>query len=162
MKVIRKAKERLPKVPARQQVEPTEDRPAVETEETGSLAEYKSSIGKCFRFNNGFVKSAVEALVREFYRGAHAELALIEVTLYDHGQLKKRNQHTAFVKSLVAWRLLEVKDEKGLENIVKGITDKFGNLPKDGYKAWSNDYQNDRETCENMGRKLGDTMKYNR
>ena len=162
MKVIRKAKEQLPKVPTRQQVEPTEDRPAVETEEAGCLADNKSSIGSCFRHVNDFVREKVAGLVRDYYHGNYAELALIEVTLYDHGQLKKRNLHRALLNTLAAWGLITIADDAELKKMTNSMAYKMGQLPKEGYKEWTNDYQNDRETCKKMGRILGDTMTYSR
>ena len=52
------------------------------------------AVDKCFRFNSDFVMNTVRTVVKEFYSGAYADLALIEVTLFDHGLLKKRNAGT--------------------------------------------------------------------
>ena len=121
-----------------------------------------SSISKCFRFASDFVRQKVTALVKKYYKGSHAELALMEITLYDHGQLKKRNAHTAFVRSLVVWGIVKVADEEAFKQIVKGITDKFGRMPETGYKEWGQELLNDKETCINIGKELGETMPYNR
>jgi hypothetical protein len=39
---------------------------------------------------------------------------------------------------------------------------KFKNFPQEGYKQWSNEHLNDRTLCTNIGKKLPDSMKYNR
>ena len=124
--------------------------------------DHVSSISKSFCFPSEFTKQKVDAVVKTFYKGEHAELALIEVTLYDHKQLRKRNKHTAFVKSLVAWGILKVESEKELKQIVKGITDKYGRLPNKGYMEWGKEHLNDKNTCIDIGKLLGETMPYNR
>ena len=131
-----------------------EEVPEVISEESSSL------IDKCFKFNNAFVKDTVNAVVKSFYNGSHADLALIEVSLFDHGQLRKRNAHKAFVKSLIAWGILDKVDEEELKQIQKGIIDKFRHLPKDGYMEWGDSLLNDKNTCISIGKKLGPTMKY--
>ena len=120
-----------------------------------------SDVAHCFRFPCEFTKQQVAEVLRTFYGGEHANLALIEVTLYDHGQLKKRNQHTAFVRSLVAWGLIDV-DEAGVKQIVSGIKDKFRRLPVEGYQVWSDAYLNDKNFCKKISSRLDSTMKYQR
>lgn len=131
-----------------------EEVPEVISEESPSLIE------KCFKFNNTFVKDTVNTVVRSFYNGSHADLALIEVSLFDHGQLRKRNAHKAFVKSLIAWGILDKVGEEELKQIQKGIIDKFRHLPKEGYMQWGDSLLNDKNTCISIGKKLGPTMKY--
>lgn len=63
----------------------------------------ESEVAKSFRFTNDFVKMKVADIIRDYYKGSYANLALIEITLYDHKQLIRRNYHKAFVRALIAW-----------------------------------------------------------
>ena len=114
----------------------------------------------CFRFTSEFTKQQVAAAVKKFYHGEHADLALIETTLYDHGQLKKRNTHTAFIRTLIDWGLIDT--DEGINQILSGIKDKFHRLPKEGYEEWDNTFLNDKNICIEIGKMLGPTMKYKR
>lgn len=118
-------------------------------------------VSKCFIFTSDFVKEKTEAVVKKYYKGSYADLALIEITLFDHGQLKKRNAHTAFVKSLMAWGILNAASGQALKQITDGIRDKHSRLPKVGYKEWDQALLNDKNTCVNIGKEL-DSMPYNR
>ena len=100
-------------------------------------------------------------VVHNYYKGSHANLALIEITLYDHNQLIRRNFHKAFVKALVAWGLIEVIDEEELKKVVSAVTDKHNRMPKEGYQKWDNNFADDKSFCEKIGRELGDSMPYN-
>lgn len=126
----------------------------------GKTVDYDALVSKCFTFPSEFTKWKVEAVMNNHYQGSHAELALIEVTLYDHGQLKRRNAHTAFIRALEAWGLIKIANEEEFEQIRKGITDKFGRIPNTGYKNWADELLNDRTICEKIGKQLGDTMPY--
>ena len=122
-----------------------------------------SEVAKSFKFQSDFVKNKVADVIRDFYKGSYANLALIEITLYDHKQLVKRNYHKAFVKALVAWNLIEVADEEELEKIVSAVANKHNRLnriSREGYQKWSDDHP-DKSICENIGRDLGDSMPYN-
>ena len=122
-----------------------------------------TEVAKSFRFQNDFVKNKVADVIRDFYKGSYANLALIEITLYDHKQLIKRNYHKAFIKALVAWNLIEVADEEELEKIVSAVTNKHNRLnriSREGYQKWSDDHP-DKSFCEKIGRELGDSMPYN-
>ena len=119
-----------------------------------------TEVAKSFRFQNDFVKKKVADVVHNYYKGSHANLALIEITLYDHNQLIKRNFHKAFVKALVAWGLIEVIDEEELKKVVSAVTDKHNRMPKEGYLKWDDNYADDKYFCEKIGRELGDTMPY--
>ena len=130
-------------------------------EEAVEGSDSQSAVSRCFRFTSEFTRQKVAEVLKTFYQGEHANLALIEVTLYDHGQLKKRNQHTAFIGSLLAWGLVDI-EEGGTRQIVSGVKDKFRRLPTDGYQEWSNAYLNDKKICIDIGNKLGPTMKYQR
>ena len=120
-----------------------------------------TEVAKSFRFQNDFVKKKVADVVHNYYKGSHANLALIEITLYDHNQLIRRNFHKAFVKALVAWNLIEVADEEELKKIVSAVTDKHNRMPKEGYQKWDNNFADDKSFCEKIGRELGDSMPYN-
>ena len=122
----------------------------------------ESEVAKSFRFQSDFVKNKVADVIRDFYKGSCANLALIEITLYDHKQLIRRNYHKAFVKALVAWNIIEVADEKELIKIVSAVTDKhnrLNRLSREGYQQWSDDHP-DKSFCEKIGRELGDSMPY--
>lgn len=125
-------------------------------------ADYSASVGDCFRVASEFVRQRVFAVVQDYYLGSAANLALIEITLFDHNLLQKRNSHTAFFKSLVAWGIICVVNEDELKRTVRAIADKHKRLPEEGYKEWSKDYTNEKAICENIGRKLGPTIPYNR
>lgn len=122
----------------------------------------ESEVAKSFRFQSDFVKNKVADVIRDFYKGSCANLALIEITLYDHKQLIRRNYHKAFVKALVAWNIIEVADEEELIKIVSAVTDKHNRLnriSREGYQQWSDDHP-DKSFCEKIGRELGDSMPY--
>lgn len=122
----------------------------------------ESEVAKSFRFQSDFVKNKVADVIRDFYKGSCANLALIEITLYDHKQLIRRNYHKAFVKALVAWNIIEVADEGELIKIVSAVTDKHNRLnriSREGYQQWSDDHP-DKSFCEKIGRELGDSMPY--
>ena len=122
----------------------------------------ESEVAKSFRFQSDFVKNKVADVIRDFYKGPCANIALIEITLYDHKQLIKRNYHKAFVKALVAWNIIEVADEGELIKIVSAVTDKHNRLnriSREGYQQWSDDHP-DKSFCEKIGRELGDSMPY--
>lgn len=123
---------------------------------------YSASIGECFRVDSEFVRQSVSTVVKDYYLGSAANLALIEITLFDHNLLQKRNSHTAFFKSLVAWGVVCVANKEELNRIVRAIADKHKRLPEEGYKEWSKDFTNEKVICENVGKKLGPTIPYNR
>ena len=116
-------------------------------------------VKKCFIFTSDFVKEKVEAIVKKYYIGSHADLALIEIALFDHGQLRKRNSHKAFVRSLAAWGILNLETDEEMKPVIDCIRDKFSRLPKDGYKDWGQNFLNEKNTCINIGNEL-DPMPY--
>jgi hypothetical protein len=123
----------------------------------------ESEVANCFKFTYDFVKLKVADIIRDYYKGSYANLALIEIVLFDHKQLNRRNSHKAFVRALIAWGLLEVADEEELKKIVSAVTDKHNRLnriSREGYKKWGDDHP-DKSICENIGRDLGDSMPYN-
>ena len=119
-----------------------------------------SSMNECFKFPSEFMKQKMAAVLNEYYQGSHANLALIEIALFDHGQLRKRNNHTAFLKSLVDWGLLKFANDDAMKQALKGIIDKYRRLPKVGYEAWDDHLLNERKICANIGILLGNTMPY--
>ena len=118
------------------------------------------AIDKCFKFNSDFVKRGVGTLVTEFYQGNNANLALIEITLFHHQQLKRRNSHKLFVMALATWDIITIADEEEFKLIVMGVSDKYKRMPKEGYQEWDDNNKTDRLTCERMGKKLDPSMKY--
>ena len=117
--------------------------------------------GNCFKNTSGFVRDLVQNLVNEYYLGSAVNLTLIEITLYDHNLIKKRNTHTAFIKSLIAWGIITI-DEGEIKALANGMADKYKRIPKEGYMVWPYLYINDKKMCEDMGRKLGSTIPYSR
>lgn len=141
---------------------PRVDLPKEETEKI------PNAVKQCYKVINGFIKQQIAAIMQEFYNHKYANLALIEITLYDHGLLYEPNNHKLFVKSLVAWELLFVIDENEERHIVYGISDKYkSHLEKDGDKSYRKGYNewhnsNDKIICEKIGMKLGSSMSYQR
>ena len=136
---------------------PEEEQPEDEIDDDSNSA--LAIVSKCFKFTSDFVKEKTDAVVKKYYKGSYVDLALIEIVLFDHGQLKKRNAHTAFVKSLMAWGILNAVSGKALKQITDGIRDKHSRLPKEGYNEWEQRYLNDKNTCINIGNEL-DSMPY--
>ncbi len=154
-------------------VEETGVEPQKQTEDAVVVKEMKptsaklivpeSEVANCFKFTYDFVKLKVADIIRDYYKGSYANLALIEITLFDHKQLNRRNSHKAFVRALIAWGLLEVADEEELKKIVSAVTDKHNRLnriSREGYKKWGDDHP-DKSICEKIGRDLGDSIPYN-
>lgn len=113
--------------------------------------DYDPIWGKCFKFNNPFVHNLVKEVVHEYYGDIAANLALIEIVMYEHDLLRKRFAHTAFVKALVALGLLQPEKE---EKIIKNIRDKYKRLPGIHYNEWGDDFIKAKRTCIKIGEKL--------
>lgn len=116
----------------------------------------------CFKFENDFVKEQVSKVVNDCYQGRQSNLALIEVAFFDHGLLKKRNDHKVFILQLISWGVLNGGMKKDVQRIANGMSYKMSKLPKDGYKTWSNDLLNERKRCEDIADTLGTTIPYQR
>lgn len=125
-----------------------------------SLQKIPESVESCFIHTSGFVRDSINAVIRKFYVNMHSNLALIEITLFDHGQLHKRNLHKLFVNALIDWGILSGNGDT--DKIVSGMAAKFRNIPKEGYKSWDSFHTNDRELCVKIGRELPESMRYNR
>ena len=120
----------------------------------------------CFKFDTPFVKERVKEAIKEC-GSEKAKLALLEMTLYDHGFLKSRNDHTPFLRQLVDWGMLpsisEAEDKEGMfKKTVNGVRTKAKSrkLVK-GYMDWDENSK-DRVFCEALGKILGETMPYRR
>lgn len=118
------------------------------------------AIEKCFKFQSDFLINKVKVVLNDYYHGNNANLALIEITLFHHQQLKKRNAHTCFVMSLAIWGIIPVSSKEDFDKIVYGVADKYKRVTKEGYKEWDDFYKEDRLVCERIGEKLGPTMSY--
>jgi hypothetical protein len=119
------------------------------------------SVKACFRIANDYVREQVEAIVNDFYLGQSVNLAMIEVTLFDHGQLQKRNSHKLFVQALIDWDILP--KETDIDKTSIAMASKLrSSFPKKGYKEWDNIHLNERILCVKIGKKLPESMKYNR
>lgn len=119
------------------------------------------SVKACFRIANDYVREQVEAIVNDFYLGQAVNLAMIEVALFDHGQLQKRNEHTAFVRALRDWGILPADID--IAKTARGMASKLRNpFPTEGYKKWEKYYVNEHNLCTNIGNRLPESMKYNR
>ena len=117
----------------------------------------------CFRFASDFVRATACDIVKTYYLGSAANLALIETAFYDHNLLLKRNSHRAFVKVLIGWGALPDTNEDAIAKIANGMANKMMALPSSGYEEWDeNNYGNDKKTCTDIGMKLGTTMPYSR
>lgn len=128
--------------------------------DNSSTQEIPESVKECFRFTSDFVKQYVQAIVKEFYMNKPVYLAIIERTFYDHNMLLKSNSHTSFICALMDWGILS--EDTDIRKTANGMATKYKSLPTEGYKQWDKYHLNDRTTCINIGKKLPDSMKYNR
>ena len=120
-------------------------------------------VAKCFKFANDYVKQKLKIIVSNYYQGIAANLALIEVALFDHNLLNKRNAHTALLKALMAWDMIDQLSDEELKKTTNGMANKLGFLPSAGYMEWNDkSYVNDKKTCMDIGKDLGSTMPYSR
>ena len=116
---------------------------------------------QCFKFVNVFIRQKVDEVVKAYHHGSTANLALIEVTLFDHNLLKKRNAHTAFLKTLMTWGVIDPLSDEELKKMTNRMANKIYYLPSDGYQEWDgSDYVNDKKTCMDIGKELGPTIPY--
>ena len=124
-------------------------------------SERNNEKGKCFKFVNDFIRQKVNDVVKTYHHGSTANLALIEITLFDHNLLKKRNAHTAFLKTLMAWGIIDQLSDEELKKTTNSMANKIFYLPSDGYMEWDgSDYVNDKKTCSDIGNDLGSTIPY--
>ena len=126
----------------------------------GEVTDYSAAVGKCFKNTSVFVREKVKDAVENYYRGVAANLTLIEVTLFDHCLIYKRNSHTPFVKSLIAWGILNKMSEVEVKKLSNLMASKYQEIPKGGYKVWDDFHENDKTLCADIGMKLGPTIPY--
>ena len=123
--------------------------------------EIPQDVKSCFKHPSEFTKEQVKKIVDNFYLGIPVNLALIEVVLFDHGQLYKRNQHKAFIRALKGWGILREDTDEGLTS--NSMSTKLKRpFPIAGYKEWENKYLNDRTFCTDIGNMLDNSMRYER
>ena len=89
--------------------------------------EIPESVKECFRFPSVFVKQQVALIVKDFYLNKPVNLALIELALFDHGQLHQPNSHKNFVQALIDWSILS--DDIDIKKTTNGMASKFRKLP---------------------------------
>ena len=122
---------------------------------------HSTIVSEVFRFPSAFTKEMTKAVIDKYYQDSYANLALIEIALYDHGQLNYRNHHKAFVKALIAWGILKVENDDEFNLILFGIKDKYRRLSKAGpYLSWGPDLLYEKNTCISIGKELGETAPY--
>ena len=117
----------------------------------------------CFKFSSDFVKGRVKMALR-VCKNHGSDLALLEVTLYDHNLLEESNKHSDFLRGLVDWGLLpelssEEDSDKKFKKTLQCIRDKARKLPNDKYMTWDNKDKG-KDKCIEMGKMLGESMKY--
>ena len=135
----------------------------IATEEKQLQKDDMEEPGDCFKFMNDFIKQKVETVVNTYYQGSSANLTLIEITFFDHNLLKKRNGHTALIKTLCAWGTIDQLSEKEMKKVMSGMASKMHTLPTNGYMEWDGSiYFNDKKTCQDIGKDLGEDIKYSR
>lgn len=133
----------------------------IATEEKQPQEEDTEEPGDCFKFMNDFIKMKVETVVNTYYQGSAANLALIEIVFFDHNLLKKRNAHTAFINCLCDWGTIGPLSKAGIKRIMTAMSNKMYALPEDGYMEWNGKaYVNDKKTCQDIGKDLGDKIQY--
>jgi hypothetical protein len=115
-------------------------------------------IRRVFKHSSQFVREHLKSAVDAYFNGDGAQLALIEATFYDHGQLYHRNHHTDFIKVMQAWDILSAELDVGLT--ANTMSQKMRKLPEGRYKEWGPKHENDKSFCELVGKKLPESMAY--
>lgn len=121
--------------------------------------EFDESITECFHNTSDFVRDKVKYVIKKYYYNSAANLTLIEITLYDHGLLKKRNRHKDFLDALVGWNILRMSPEE-IKKTKNAMSDKYNRMPKEGYLMWGKDKKDWSNICKQIGQDLGETIKY--
>ncbi len=117
-----------------------------------------NEISKLVRHANEYVKGCFKGAVDGYFLGEGAQLALIEATFYDHGQLLKRNYHLTFLKCMQAWGILST--DLDVELMANSMSQKMRKLPESGYLSWGDEYDDDRAYCKLIASTLPPTMPY--
>ena len=115
-------------------------------------------IRRVFKHSSQFVRERLKAAVDAYYNGDGAQLALIEATFYDHGQLYHRNHHTDFIKVMQAWDILSADLDVALT--ANTMSQKMRKLPEGRYKGWGPEHEDEKEYCILIGKKLPESMPY--
>lgn len=118
------------------------------------VEQYEKDDFTCFLNSDKPLFDKVKYIVKHFYKGSHTDLALIEIALFDHGVLKRRNGHKTFVMALMKMGFIKHKTEKELKDLTGGISSKMNDLPKDVYTKWGKEFTNEKNTCEKIGKIL--------
>lgn len=109
----------------------------------------------CFVSPDEKTLELVDKIVKAYYHGIHANLALIEITFYNHFVLKRRNHHKPFVLALIKRGTISPKTERELRNLTSGISKKMNGLPDEVYTTWDNVFSDDKSLCIDIGIMLG-------
>ena len=117
-----------------------------------------NEISKLVRYANEYVKGCFKGAIDSYFLGEGAQLALIEATFYDHGQLLKRNYHLTFLKCMQAWGILST--DLDVELMANSMSQKMRKLPESGYLSWGDEYDDDRAYCKLIASTLPPTMPY--
>lgn len=117
-----------------------------------------NEISKLVRYANEYVKGCFKGAIDSYFLGEGAQLALIEATFYDHGQLLKRNNHLTFLKCMQAWGILST--DLDVELMANCMSQKMRKLPESGYLSWGDEYDDDRAYCKLIASTLPSTMPY--
>lgn len=123
------------------------------------------SVDQIFKYDNTFVRNAVKCIVEKFYRGHAVNLALIEIVLSDHEQLKdkKRTCHKPFVKILKEWGALS--QDLDVKRTANGMSQKIRKInilegtPDKHYLEWRKCLR-DRQKCISIGDELSKLLEY--
>ena len=116
----------------------------------------------CLSYHNNSIIEKVRSIVKAFYNGSHTNMALIEVALFDHSLLKKRREHTAFIKTLMSLNIIKSLSTKEFNKLVSGMASKFSRLPNEGYRSWGKGFENDKAICIKIAEMLGNGIPYYR
>lgn len=111
------------------------------------------------KYRNDFVRFKLKEIFKEYYKGKHSNLALIEIALYDHEVILKHKRHKAFLKALKAWGIISYDEETEITRITNAMSFKLRNL-KPGYMDWPEKRKKDKNLCKNIGNMLGKTIPY--
>lgn len=121
-----------------------------------SETEVPASVSEVFNNTSDFIKNIVKTIIDSHYGNKPVNMALIEITLYDHSVIKERNQHQKFIEALIAW---EFFDEKMKARTISGMSSKFSNLENTGYKEWKKN-KKDQNKCIEIARNFDKTTPY--
>ena len=77
----------------------------------------------------------------------------------DHGQLIDRTAITDFARTMVAWGIVKLKDDRTVTTLANSIRHTMPNLtPR--YKEWGSDLQKYKDKCESLASYFDESMPY--